>query len=177
MCFLLFACNHTDVVTIQKSLTLLKEKEAKTAPPWVPQNTDEVQWPASLNWGARTQPLCKHCHTQALLCLVVLRLLSKQPTSSHRLQVRSDHIRRGSKRGLEHHPINTVSSKLLVSPLPLTNSHRERKKRLMGSAWEGNGSCGSVYTALREGSLAGAWRCKYNRNPPLRGLKARMISF
>lgn len=51
-----------------------------------------------------------------------------------------------------------MSSKLLVSSLPLCNSQKKeaQKKKLMGSAWESNGSRGCVYTALREGSLAGA---------------------
>lgn len=54
--------------------------------------------------------------------------------------------------------LNTMSSKLLVSSLPLCNSQKKeaQKKKLMGSAWESNGSRGCVYTALREGSLAGA---------------------
>lgn len=45
------------------------------------------------------------------------------------------------------------------------------KEELMGLACHGNGSYGNVYTALREGSLAGAWCCKYNRNPPAKRIK------
>lgn len=129
MCYFYVA---TQMSLVYKNIA--KRKINQTGPPWVLCNTDGVKQPASLNlhcedmWAC-SQPLCKHFYTQALLCLVVLRFLSEQPTDNHRLQVGSDHIRRESKRGLEHHPINTVSSKLLVSSLSLFPTLIKKKKK------------------------------------------------
>lgn len=56
-------------------------------------------------------------------------------TINRRLQVGSDHIRRESKRGPEPHPINMVSSKLLVGSFPLSNSRKKADGFGLGRQW------------------------------------------
>lgn len=137
--------------------------------------------PVSFSWTHTVktceQPLCKHFYIHSPLCLAFLMLLLWKTTEAPQTSGGSEHILTSEKAYLAL--ISIIPSTLcplnfLWAPFPLSNSHN---KKADGFSLGRQCSCGCVYTALREGNWAGAWRCKYNRNPPLRGLKARMISF